>query len=136
VANYEIKNNINISTSWVFGTGNAISLEESQYIGSYGNNGEYGNSYSGSNFSNRNNYRMRSYHRLDVGVNFVKNRDKYERTWSVSAYNTYSRKNPFYVYRDTEYTYDPNTEQESQKSVLKQASLFPVIPYVTYRIDF
>jgi outer membrane cobalamin receptor len=136
VANYEIKDNINISSSWVFGTGNAISLAESQYIGAYGNNGEYGNTYSGSNFSDRNNYRMRSYHRLDVGVNFVKKREKYERTWSIGAYNTYSRKNPFYVYRDTEYSTNPTTGQTEIKTVLKQASLFPIIPYITYRIDF
>ena len=75
---------------------------------------------------------MRSYHRLDVGINFVKKRPSYTRTWSFGAYNTYSNQNPFFVYTDTDY----NSNTNNQELVLKQVSLFPIIPYVTYKIEF
>lgn len=127
VANYELTPKINISGTWIYGSGNAVTLENSKYKGAY--NREF--TYSGSYFPDRNNYRMRAYHRLDIGINFVKKRAKYERVWSIGAYNTYSNKNPFYVYTQNEYV--GNNEV---KTVLKQASLFPIIPYVSYKIDF
>ena len=54
-------------------------------------------------FEDRNNFRMRSYHRLDVGVNFKKKREKWSRTISIGAYNTYNRKNPFFIFTDEVY---------------------------------
>lgn len=136
VTNYELKPSINISAAWIYGTGNAVTLANSQYQGIYGSEVNNSSYFEGSYFDDRNNYRMRSYHRLDVGINFVKQRKKYKRTWSIGAYNTYMRQNPFFVYRENEYTFDPNTGQEDTRVVLKQASLFPIIPYFTYNIEF
>lgn len=128
VANYELKPSINISGTWIYGTGNAITLANSQYITRYGNTSTVRAEY----FTERNNYRMRSYHRLDVGINFVKKRTSHTRTWSFGAYNTYANQNPFFVYTDTDY----NGLTGDDELVLKQVSLFPIIPYVTYKIDF
>jgi len=133
VASYDLRDNISVASSWVYGTGNAVSLAESQYIGTFGNNS--GGTIIGESFTDRNNYRLRSYHRLDIGINFKKKRAKYERTWSVGAYNTYARQNPFYVYRDTDRTIGEDGSV-TENVVLKQTSLFPIIPYVTYSINF
>ncbi len=132
VANYELSPKVNISGTWIYGTGNAITLASSQYVGLYGDANGPRSGYTGEYFTERNNYRMRSYHRLDVGINFVKKRPNYTRTWSFGAYNTYNNKNPFFVYTENDYDPDTNTEE----LVLKQISLFPIIPYITYKIEF
>ncbi|TCO08702.1 TonB-dependent receptor [Natronoflexus pectinivorans] len=83
-------------------------------------------------FQTRNNYRMPGYHRLDVGFNFHKQRERTHRTWSLGVYNAYGRKNPFMIY--TSKSYDWNTGVESTR--LKQLSLFSFIPYVRWSIKF
>jgi len=132
VANYEITPKINVSGTWIYGTGNAITLANSQYRGVYGDANNPRERYTGEYFTERNNYRMRSYHRLDVGINFVKKKPSYTRTWSFGAYNTYANKNPFFVFTDQEF--DPVSNES--RLVLKQVSLFPIIPYLSYKIEF
>ena len=80
----------------------------------------------------RNNFRMANYHRLDVSMNFHKQKKHGVRTWNLSVYNAYNHNNPFLVY--TSYGFDENTHQE--KKVLMQASLFPIIPSVSYSFKF
>lgn len=80
----------------------------------------------------RNNFRMGNYHRLDVSMNFHKQKKHGIRTWNLSVYNAYNHNNPFLVY--TSYGFDENTHQE--KKVLMQASLFPIIPSVSYSFKF
>jgi hypothetical protein len=71
---------------------------------------------------------MRSYHRLDLGINFNKEKKWGKRTWNVSIYNVYSRLNPFYM--------DIGYNSETQKNQLRQVSLFPIVPSVSYRFTF
>lgn len=80
----------------------------------------------------RNNFRMGNYHRLDISMNFHKQKKHGIRTWNLSVYNAYNHNNPFLVY--TSYGFDENTHQE--KKVLMQASLFPMIPSVSYSFKF
>ncbi len=80
----------------------------------------------------RNNFRMGNYHRLDISMNFHKQKKHGIRTWNLSVYNAYNHNNPFLVY--TSYGFDENTGQE--KKVLMQASLFPIIPSVSYSFKF
>lgn len=80
----------------------------------------------------RNNFRMGNYHRLDISMNFHKQKKHGIRTWNLSVYNAYNHNNPFLVY--TSYGFDENTGQE--KKVLMQASLFPMIPSVSYSFKF
>jgi hypothetical protein len=134
VASYQIGPRVDFSAAWVYGTGNAVTLANANYLGAYPLNDE-STYYEAAYFENRNDFRMKSYHRLDVGFNFKKEKKKYTRTWSIGAYNTYHRQNPFYIYPDTEYINNPDGTYTS-KFVLKQTSLFPVIPYVTYSFKF
>jgi hypothetical protein len=90
----------------------------------------------------RNNFRYPDYQRLDLGINFHKQKKHGIRTWSFSVYNVYNRLNPFMVYPDTKYEtqviqteYGPMFESKERK-VLKQTSLFPIIPSVSYSYQF
>ncbi|MGB4958993.1 MAG: TonB-dependent receptor plug domain-containing protein [Saprospiraceae bacterium] len=132
VSMYDLSDKINISGTWIYGTGNAVTIPRSQSgIVSYNEFNRQTYVITVDQYDERNSYRMRAYHRLDIGINFVKNKNKRTRTWSIGAYNTYANNNPFFVYFSTES--QPNGEN---KKTLKQISLFPLIPYVTYSLNF
>lgn len=132
---YKISERVSVAATWVFSTGNAVTLGTSKYqTPDPLDNGYYYGDWVTTHTPERNNYRYRSYNRLDVGVDFTKKKKRYERTWSVGAYNAYNRKNPFFILLDTDYEYVNG--QTTERSVLKQISLFPVIPYVSYSFKF
>ncbi|MBI5217562.1 MAG: TonB-dependent receptor [Bacteroidia bacterium] len=122
---YKFKEEMDAGLTWVFGTGNAVSLPIEKYlpniIGNIFNNSPV------TYYDGRNGYRMPAYHRLDLGVNFHKKKKHWDRTWSFGVYNAYNRQNPFMIYFS--HDNDGNT-------VLKQLSLFPVIPFIRYSIKF
>ena len=115
---------IHLSGTWVYGTGNAISLPEA----TYSTYSLYGGTQTVDIIGSKNNYRMPSYHRLDVGLEFIKQKKWGERAWIIGVYNAYMRANPFYIYKG--YDYDANKPQ------YKQVSLLPLIPSVSYRFKF
>ncbi len=120
------KEKIDLSFSWVFGTGNAISLPTAIYSGAsrpnyYSNDIYY--------YGERNSYRMQAYHRLDGSITFKKKTRWGERQWVLGVYNAYNRRNPFYLYLDA--SQDPGRNAE-----FKQVSLFPIIPSFSYRFKF
>ena len=143
VGTYKLNDKVDFGAAWVFGTGNAVTLPYDKYIAMadyssilqntgeqfYSENLPYVN-----NIESRNNYRAPAYHRLDLSVNFHKDTKWGERTWSVGIYNAYFRQNAFFLYIDYDYdNYDPSVEP---KKVLKQVSLFPGMPYVSYNFKF
>lgn len=133
VALYELNERISFSGTWVYGTGNAITLPNSKFIGT---NPNFGWEQTFEYFGNRNDFRMQSYHRLDVGVNFTKQKKRFLRTWALGAYNLYNNNNPFFVYLGTDNEYDPATGNTTSAPAFKQVSLFPLIPYITYTAEF
>ncbi len=139
VASYEISKRVNIAATWVYGTGNAVTLANSKYSGFTPGLSfpefPFVNSQNLEHYENRNNFRMRSYHRADIGVNFVKEKKRWTRTWSFGAYNVYNQNNPFFLFTSDETVTDPNGNFSSETK-LKQASLFPIIPYFSYNIEF
>lgn len=127
VLNQKINDRIDLGMTWVYGTGNAVTLALEKYasISSFWYGYQYFNGLE--YFERRNSYRMPAYHRLDIGINFRKETKWGERTWSFGAYNVYNRKNPFYLTFDQEYGANGTVE-----TVLKQYSLFPIIPSISY----
>lgn len=133
---YEVSDNIDLGLTWVYGTGNALTLGVARYSDLPENYQLYDSyyydyyGYGGWNeieyYKSRNSYRTPAYHRLDVSANFHKQKTHGVRTWSVGLYNAYSRQNPFFIY----FGYANN------KKVLKQISLFPMIPSVRYSFKF
>ena len=145
VVTHQLKENIDASATWVFGTGNAITLPIGRYYLPENENDSFFPfssaliSDEAELYSKRNAFRMRSYHRLDIGFNFHKKKKWGERIWSVSVYNLYNRQNPYFYYFDTPHeTYTPNNSIPTKKPQQKlfQQSLFPIIPSVAYRFEF
>lgn len=124
VVSHKISEKVDMGFSWVYGTGYAVTLATERYSSMFGGDIEY--------YQHRNDFRMPNYHRFDFNVNFHKEKKWGKRTWSVGAYNVYNRQNPFFLFYSYEYDFNGNNSQK----VLKQASLFPIIPYVSYSFKF
>ncbi len=124
---YKFTERFSLAASWVYSTGNAVTLGNSRYLGP----SAYQNYLNETTHTpERNNFRMPSYNRLDVGFEFTKKKRRYTRTWAFGAYNAYNRKNPFFLFTESE-----NNNGETT-TVLKKAALFPVIPYFAWSFKF
>ena len=133
VAIYNLSEKVTFSGTWVYGTGNAISLPVSSYQVDKGDVSEAIDGYTAYNYDEKNSFRMRAYHRLDLAVQFHKNKGKnMKRTWEIGVYNAYSRRNPFFYSIRSEYS----GSSSARKNVLEQYSIFPIIPSVTYNLKF
>ena len=132
---YKINDNITLSGTWVYGTGQAISLPLASF-NTYGHTPGFGSSseaqfgdfVNAEDFGEKNGFRMKPYHRMDIGIQFRKQKKTCERTFELGLYNAYSRLNPYYYFIDT--YYDENTDEI--RTDLKQISLFPIIPSVSW----
>jgi len=142
VAIYELSDNITLSGTWVYGTGQAITLPNANYnvlthdpsssngfAGGY--NGQWGlpgyYDFGVQDFGAKNSFRMAAYHRLDVALQFHKQMERAKRTIEVGMYNAYNRRNPFF--------YEIRTSA-SGRNYLSQISLFPVIPSISWNYQF
>ena len=110
--------------TWVYGTGNAITFPQAIYLGTPNNGNDFVDVVE--SYGTRNSTRLDAYHRLDLGFNKTVKKERLTKILSFGAYNAYSRKNPFFAYL----TY------EAGNRVAKQVSLFPIIPSISYRIQF
>lgn len=85
----------------------------------------------------RNNYRMGAYHRLDIGMNYyTKKKGNRYGVWNFSIYNVYNRMNPFKIYAelaDSKKQPDGSWEYTYR---LKQVTLFPIMPSISYTYNF
>jgi hypothetical protein len=127
-----------LSGTWVFGTGNSISLPVGVYQASNPVQPNltpeapfYPDYY---DFGKRNGYRMAPYHRLDLSVSFIKATKWGEQRWVFGVYNAYSRRNPYYI--DVEKKETNHTVNTYRKYEYIQYSLFPIIPSISYQFKF
>ncbi len=132
VCNYEHTEKLDFGLSWVYGTGNAITMPEGYF---YSENLQspsfpYGTAYN-IDYGEKNGFRMEAYHRLDLSVNYTKPKKKGEAIWSFSVYNAYSRANPFFYNWETEYSPDGQG-----RTYLAKLALFPLIPGVSWTRNF
>ena len=125
VCSYKIRKGLNFNLTWVYGSGNAITLPQAQYLLVMDNEFEQFFDY-----GEKNGFRLPAYHRLDIGCVMSKTKKWGERTWSMSIYNLYNRKNPFFIYLDTE------IENGNEVRRAKQISLFPIMPSIRYSFKF
>ena len=122
---HKFNDRVDVGVVWVYGTGNAVTLPTERYRPAQGMAQYY---YGDIGYiESRNNYRMRAYHRLDIGVNLHKDTKWGSRTWSFGLYNAYSRQNPFFLYFSAD---------RFNNTRLTQLSIFPIIPSVTYNFKF
>jgi SLT domain-containing protein len=118
---YDITPKLSVSALFIYYTGNAVTFPS----GKYTINGETQFLY-----TERNGYRMPAYHRLDLGVTWIrKNTEKFESSWNFSLYNAYGRENAYSItFRESET--NPGTTEAVQ------TTLFRWIPAITYNFKF
>lgn len=124
VAGFELNDRWTLGASFVYGTGEAITLPTGRYF----IEGNIVNQY-----TERNGFRMPSYHRMDLSATYkLRQRERFESELVFSIYNVYSRRNPFFIYNDIE----GNLFDGNVNVVAKQVSLFPILPSVSYNFKF
>lgn len=126
---YALSKRISLSTTWVYGTGNAISLPVGRFA-LQEPSGAWARLVP--EYLERNSFRMPSYHRLDLGLVW-----KFKPKWGESdltfgIYNAYNRRNPYFIY----YEEVKDANKTTVKFRAKQVALFPIIPSVTYNFKF
>jgi hypothetical protein len=151
---YRLSPRITLSGTWVYGTGNALTIPQATYASAVQNPGtspfgipnipgipssqQYSYFRELPDYGERNNFRAEAFHRLDMGVQFHKIMKKgHERTWEFSIYNLYNRKNPYFYSFKTTNNYNPQNPQNSEYTRnLTRYSLFGIIPSLSYSFKF
>ncbi|MEM0991690.1 MAG: TonB-dependent receptor [Bacteroidota bacterium] len=137
VATYDLSKRWKVSATWVYGSGDLTWLPSGRISFQ---------DLPGTElkpvlpvFGDRNTFRLPPYHRLDVGVvlNFFPKWGESDLTLSV--YNAYDRRNPYFVFLEPEFaTLDdgPSPIEVPNRIAAKQQSLFPILPSVTWNFKF
>ena len=128
VISHKFNDKWDVGATWVYGTGNAVTFPQAVYLGLPSNLSWTDQLYveSVESYGSRNSTRLPAYHRLDFAVNKHIKKKNFSSTWTFGAYNIYNRKNPWFAYLD----------YQNNERVAKQVSLFPLIPSISYRIQF
>jgi hypothetical protein len=135
---YDISDKWEISATWVYSTGQPFTMPTSSYFfGSETQNGPPTNDLFDLNglkyqYSGRNEYRAPAYHKLDLNIMRKGKIFGLPVVWSLNIYNVYNHMNPFTIYIGQDYNL--NTGQTTY--VLKQVTLFPIIPTLGVRLSF
>ncbi|MDZ4664176.1 MAG: TonB-dependent receptor [Bacteroidota bacterium] len=126
-ANYQLARKWNISGTWLYQSGHAITLPvavSNDYL----------------IFTTLNNGRFPAYHRLDVNVEKIWSRKNRVHTLQFGAYNAYNRHNPFSISIYPILTVKPSgpNNEPVTTSTLKvvQTNLLPMIPSISYNLKF
>ncbi len=130
----QLRPSIDFFATWVYHSGNAITLAKESYIIPHEQRDEYEKPYVRvEKYDGKNATRMEAYHRLDIGVNFIKKRNRGERIWRLSIYNLYCRQNAYFYFWSREL--GAEWFDETEPRLFKQ-TLFPIIPSVSYSWTF
>ncbi len=138
VGSYKLSDRWTFGAAFIYATGSTLTLPESYYIQNQDLLFKYGD---------RNSTRMAPYHRLDLSATLfdkpmktianengdeVEVKKRFRSNWSFSIYNVYNRANPFFLYVDN----DGSVFEGDFQVKVKQVTLFPIIPSVTWNFEF
>ncbi len=124
---YEVNKQWTFSTLFVFGSGTRVTLPTSLY---------FVDQKLVQGFDQLNNQRIPAYHRFDISAIYTpvqKKERRWTSSWAFGIYNVYSRQNPYFLYLDLP---GDVTSQEGVDIKVKQVSVFPIIPSVTYNFKW
>lgn len=139
VANYKMSERWTFSASFVYATGNTMTLPVSWYLHDNNVLFEYGD---------RNATRMPAYHRLDIAATWfdrptkkltdkatgeVKEvKKRFRHNFNISVFNVYNRQNPFFLFVQSQ----GSLAADSFNISLQQVALFPILPSITWNFEF
>lgn len=139
VGSYELNKHWTFGFSFIYASGNTLTLPNSWY---------FNNQDLLFNYGPRNSTRMAPYHRLDLSATWydkpTKTRvdkktgekievlKKFRQNVAFSVYNVYNRANPYFLYIDNNGSITSNDFKIS----VKQVSLFPILPSITWNFEF
>ncbi len=133
VTAYKVRKNIELSGTWTYQSASPFTIPVASYEGTDLplSPDTHPNPYSYVDYINsRNNVRIAAYHRLDLGISFIKQkRNGHVRTWNISVLNAYNKMNPFFYY--------VNRYSSNSASVeLSGSILVPFTPSCSYSLKF
>jgi predicted transport protein len=139
VGTYELNKHWTFGFVFIYASGSTLTLPNSWYVQDQDLLFNYGN---------RNSTRMAPYHRLDLSATWYDNptkqktdkttgetitiKKRFRQNVNISIYNVYNRANPFFLYIDN----DGSLLENNFKISVKQVSLFPILPSVTWNFEF
>lgn len=124
---------IQLTANWIFSTGSAFSAALEKF---YIVDPETGRVDELLDFQEKNKFRLRNYHRLDIGANFLlSDQDKaVSHTLKLGIYNLYNRRNPLYYKLRSYVELENNSLQINRRYV--EVPMLPFLPSVNYTIKF
>lgn len=139
VLSYKLNKRWVFSSAFIYATGNTLTLPTAWYVQDQELLFNYGA---------RNSTRMAPYHRLDISATryskeykeevdpatgeIIQVKKRFKSSWAFSVYNVYNRANPYFLYVDN----DGDFLQGNFEIKVKQVTLFPIIPSVTWNFEF
>jgi hypothetical protein len=138
MVSHPLSERVKISANWLLGSGNAITLATGRYALLNQVQSRRG-PFDLYNFAalydqGRNGHRMRTFHRLDVSLEFMKKTRWGERSWILGFYNLYNRRNPFFYYYNSQRA--PAGLLAGSGVELYQFSFFTLLPIISYNFSF
>jgi len=123
VANYTLFPRLIIGATFIYATGNTLTLPNAWYV--HQNNLLF-------HYGERNSTRMPPYHRMDWSITWHNRTTKRIKShWILSVYNVYNRANPYFIYLSRRGSIANNNVQLKTK----QVSLFPILPSITWNAE-
>jgi len=122
VSNYKLNEKLTFNTNFIFQTGQPTTYPIGQYTYMNLNVPNYGA---------RNSNRLPNYHRLDISLTLIPNKNKkrdYKSEWVFGIYNIYNRDNANSI------TFQQN--EKTLKNEAIQLSIFGIVPSVSYNFKF
>ena len=122
VSNYKLNEKITFNTNFIFQTGQPTTYPIGQYTYMDLNV---------PNYSMRNSNRLPNYHRLDISLTLIPNKNKkrdYKSEWVFGIYNIYDRENANSI------KFQQN--EKTLKNEAIQLSIFGIVPSVSYNFKF
>ena len=120
VGMYQLSPKWDVSASWKYTSGQALSAPSAKYQ-QMGKNAYF--------YAERNGYRAPAYHRLDLSTNCTTVGKKYTTIWSFGIYNAYGQHNPYLI------NFQQDDTKPSGMKVTK-TSLFNFIPSISFTIKY
>jgi len=130
VLSYRFSDAFSIGATWMFGTGQHISVATGEY--QFTDIGPNGNTNFNFDYDQRNSHQLPNYHKLDISFNYKFMWNDLPFETYLAIFNVYNHDNPFAVY--------PSKVNSSgnvlSSPVLKQITLFPFLPTVGINVSF